>query len=66
MLETIHEDDRLTVSVSEAVRLSGLSRATLYQLMSGGQVPYITVGRRRLVPVDGLRDFLLARVNRAA
>jgi excisionase family DNA binding protein len=61
----IQADDRITVGVGEAVRLTGLGRSTLYQLMADGQIPYRTVGRRRLVLVGGLRSFVLGERDAA-
>ncbi len=53
------------VTVTEAVRFSGLSRATLYATMSEGGLAYIKRGRRRLIPrralVAWLADGLVAR-----
>ena len=45
----------ITVSVLAASELLGISRATLYPLVMAGIIPNLTVGRRRLVLVDGLR-----------
>ena len=59
MREEVALDDRLTVSVPEAVRMSGLGRSTLYEAMQVGSLEYVNVGRRRLVVVDSLRRFLL-------
>jgi excisionase family DNA binding protein len=61
----IRTDDRITIGVGEAVRLTGLGRSTLYELMAAGQIPYRTIGRRRLVMVDGLRRFMLGQRNAA-
>jgi excisionase family DNA binding protein len=61
----IQVDDRITISVGEAVRLTGLGRSTLYELMADGKIPYRTIGRRRLVLVGGLRRFVLGRRDAA-
>lgn len=45
----------LTVSVSDAVRLTGVKRTTLYAAMSDGRLRYSHVGRRRLVDFESLR-----------
>ena len=46
--------ERLTCSVAEASKAIGLSRSKLYELMSGGEVQSVTIGRRRLVSVSSL------------
>lgn len=45
----------LTVSVSDAMRLTGVKRTTLYAAMKDGRLRYSHVGRRRLVHFDSLR-----------
>lgn len=54
-------DDRITVGVSEACRLTGLSRAFLYELMARGSLRFACVGKRRLIFVASLRNFLAER-----
>jgi excisionase family DNA binding protein len=46
------------VSVSAAVKFSGLGRSTLYEAMQRGQLAYTTHGRRRLIPRRALTRFL--------
>jgi excisionase family DNA binding protein len=48
----------LAVDIPEACRLTGLGRSKLYELLSTGEIRSITVGRRRLIPVAALRDWL--------
>jgi excisionase family DNA binding protein len=43
-----------------AVRL-GLSRTTLYELISSGQLRSIKLGKRRLIPRDAQRELLESR-----
>jgi excisionase family DNA binding protein len=42
-------EDRLTYRVDEVVRLTGLSRATLYRLAARNELPFIKVCGRTLV-----------------
>src|SRR5262249_13726406 len=49
---------RLSYSLSEAEVLSGLSRATLYRRIADGSLRTAKVGRRRLVPADGLASLV--------
>jgi excisionase family DNA binding protein len=51
---TIAFGERLTCSVAEASQAIGLSRSKIYELMSGGEVQSVTIGRRRLVSVSSL------------
>ena len=49
---------RLAYSVDEAARLTGLSRDLLYDEMRRGNLAYVKVGRRRLITVQHLQQFL--------
>ena len=48
---------RLAYSVDEAARLTGLSRDLLYDQMRHGNLASVTVGRRRLITRQHLRQF---------
>jgi excisionase family DNA binding protein len=48
----------LTVDIPEACRLTGLGRSKLYDLIGSGEIRSVTVGRRRLIPMAALRDWL--------
>ena len=50
--------DPLAVSAAEAARLLGVSRPTLYQLLSRADFPSFRVGGRVLVSVAGLQDWI--------
>ena len=54
-------EERLTCSVAEACSAVGLSRAMIYQLIAGGAVESLTIGRRRLIRVPSLKRLLDAR-----
>jgi excisionase family DNA binding protein len=49
---------RLTYSVDEVARLTGLSRDLLYDEMRRGHLAYLKVGRRRLITRQHLQQFL--------
>jgi excisionase family DNA binding protein len=53
--EAIAFGERLTCSVAEACKAIGLSRSKVYELISGGEVQSVTIGRRRLVSVPSLQ-----------
>jgi excisionase family DNA binding protein len=57
--------DALAVSVDRAAEMCALGRVTLYQMMAAGQLPFVKVGRRRLLLVEDLRA-LLASNRRVA
>lgn len=46
---TINEE-RLTLTVTEAAELLGISRGTAYECVRTGEIPSVTFGRRVLVP----------------
>lgn len=52
------DDDRLTLTVEEASRLLGISRALAYELVARGEVPGIRLGRRIVVPRRALDTLL--------
>jgi excisionase family DNA binding protein len=49
---------RATVTVEEAAKLLGISRAPAYRAVKAGQIPAIRVGGRLLVPVPKLLAML--------
>ena len=57
----------LSVSVSEAARLLGLSRSTMFGLVESQAVRSVKVGNRRLVPRRALEELLVEqRLGREA
>lgn len=51
-------DGRATVSVEEAARFLGVGRSAAYEAARRGELPTRRLGRRVLVPVPALRDWL--------
>ena len=51
-------ENRLTMTVEQAAAALGVSRGTAYQAVRTGQLPTVRIGRRVLVPTEGLRAFL--------
>ncbi len=49
---------RLTMSISEAAELLGISRTTAYELAHSGELSTVRLGRRILVPVNRLAELL--------
>ena len=59
--QTIGLDDieaRLTISVEEAAALLGLGRTAAYEAARRGEIPSRRLGRRVIVPVPALLDWL--------
>jgi excisionase family DNA binding protein len=50
------------MTVIEAARWLGVSRSTLYELLGGGGIRALRIGRRRLVPREALRAYLAERL----
>jgi hypothetical protein len=48
----------ISVRIPEAVRLSGLSRSRLYELMRSGDIGFVKVGASTLILVGSLRAFV--------
>jgi excisionase family DNA binding protein len=48
----------LTLTIQEAVRISGLSRSELYRRLSDGKVQAVKSGARTLITMDSLRAHL--------
>jgi excisionase family DNA binding protein len=48
----------MAVNIPEACRLTGLGRSKLYELMTTGELQSIKVGKRRIVPVASLKEWL--------
>lgn len=51
----------ISVRIPEAVRLTGLSRSRIYELMRSGDIQFAKVGSSTLVLVDSLRRFVDSR-----
>ena len=54
--------EAISVKIPEAVRLTGLSRSRIYELMASGDIQYAKVGTSTLVLVESLRRFVGGRV----
>lgn len=52
--------DVIAVSPAEAARLASIGRTTIYRAISGGELRSLKVGKRRLIAVESLRQWLLS------
>ena len=50
--------DKLTLSVPEVSRLTGLSRTFIYEMIRSGELPSVHIGTRRLILRVDLDSFL--------
>jgi excisionase family DNA binding protein len=46
----------ITVTVDRGMKLSGLGRTKIYELIGNGTIKTITVGRRRLIVYSSLEE----------
>jgi len=51
----------ISVKIPEAVRLTGLSRSRIYELMRSGDIEYAKVGSSTLILVESLHRFIDSR-----
>jgi excisionase family DNA binding protein len=51
-------EDRITLTVEEAAALLGLGRTAAYEAARRGEIPSRRLGRRVIVPVPALLDWL--------
>ena len=52
---------RRAVSINEACEALGVSRTTMWRLLTAGELGSFHVGRRRLIAVDELDRFIAER-----
>jgi excisionase family DNA binding protein len=48
----------ITVSVKTATELTGLSRSTIWKLLTAGTVESVSIGRKRLIKFESLEALL--------
>jgi excisionase family DNA binding protein len=48
----------LLLSVLDAASVIGISRATMFKLLKAGSVQAVKLGRRTLIPMQSLRDYV--------
>ena len=64
MHDTILEP--VTVTVSAAIKYSGLGRTKLYELLSKGEIESVRVGTRRLIVFASLKARLTSKLGEVA
>ena len=58
------DDGLRLVTLPEAAHFLCVSRGTLYDLLTSGQLPSVHIGRARRVPLGELRRFVRERLER--
>jgi len=62
----LDQQDRSTpllVRVEEAARILSLGRSTVYELMASGELPSITIGTARRIPLVALQEWVTGRTR---
>lgn len=49
---------KLLHSIDEGIEITGLKRTKFLELLYSGRLKSVTVGRRRLIPAQALRDWV--------
>jgi len=57
-LESLKASGRATISVEEAGQLLGIGRGKAYDCVRNGEIPCLSLGRLKLVPVPALLRML--------
>ena len=58
------DDDLRLVTLPEAARFLSVSRGSLYDLLTTGQLASVHIGRSRRVPMGEIRRFIRERIER--
>lgn len=53
--------EKLLMTPTEAAVLIGVGRTRIYDLIAGGVIPSIRIGRSVRVPLDGLRQWIASQ-----
>jgi excisionase family DNA binding protein len=53
-----HQGEPIAVRIPEAIRLIGIGRSKLYELMASGDVEVVKVGRCTLIPTASLHRLI--------
>lgn len=60
------EVQRLALSIDEVARAFGVGRSTLYNLMDGGALPFIKIGRRRVIRAEDAKAYIDGLARKAS
>ena len=54
----MNEDDKLLLSVNDALYMMSISRRTFYGLINSGQLESLKIGSKRLMPKDSIEKYI--------
>lgn len=57
-IQGVNYMERLTLSVTEAAEILGVSRSFMYQLVKENKIPSLKLGNRRLIPKGNLEEWI--------
>ena len=60
------DDERLLVGISEASRIMGLGRTSVYELMAAGDLENLKIGNRRLITLTSIHLLIKRLLEKAA
>lgn len=60
--EPLHLADRVALSLAEAAKAIGVAEGTLRTILP--EIPHLYMGRRVVIPVEGLRQWLMDEAQR--
>lgn len=52
------QPEPLTVRIPAAIRMTGIGRSKLYELIRSGDIEIVKIGAATLIPVDSLRQLI--------
>jgi excisionase family DNA binding protein len=64
-MQTSQSIQPLLIRVEEAAHLLSLSRSTVYELLASGDLPSVTIGAARRIPMAALEEWVLQRTEGA-
>lgn len=61
-----HAPELISVRIPDAVRMTGISRSVLYELIKANELEAVKLGRATLIPVTSLRALVEKNSKKAA
>ena len=61
----MNEEDRLLLSVNDAMYMMSISRRTFYGLINSGAIESFKIGSKRLIPKDSIESYIKENVEKA-
>jgi|TARA_R100000781_G_scaffold11729_1_gene10618 excisionase family DNA binding protein len=61
----MNEEDRLLLSVNDAMRTMSISRRTFYGLINSGELESLKIGRKRLIPKNSIEKYIHENIKKS-